>query len=85
MHSFFSYCISNAVDFCFCLHAQHGNWVSCRVGFLAGIFIMLVSVATVAGRWFAGKWIIYQHVVFLINKFVKLHFPIVTLTLRRPN
>lgn len=25
-----------------------GNWVSCKVGFLAGLFLMLVSIATVA-------------------------------------
>jgi len=27
-----------------------GHWVSCRVGFLAGLFVMLVSIATVAGK-----------------------------------
>ncbi|KAL9988635.1 hypothetical protein ACROYT_G003101 [Oculina patagonica] len=27
---------------------RHGNWVSCRVGFLAGLFLMLVSIAIVA-------------------------------------
>ena len=29
--------------------------MSCRVGFLAGLFLMLVSIATVAGRCFAEK------------------------------
>ncbi|XP_015748871.1 PREDICTED: xenotropic and polytropic retrovirus receptor 1-like [Acropora digitifera] len=27
-----------------------GHWVSCRVGFLAGLFVMLLSIATVAGK-----------------------------------
>ena len=34
----------------FFLHPQGGHWVSCRVGFLAGLFVMLVSIATVAGK-----------------------------------
>ena len=34
----------------FFLHPQGGHWVSCRVGFLAGLFVMLLSIATVAGK-----------------------------------